>query len=191
MSTFKGSRTEKNLLTAFAGESQARNRYTFFAKQAKKEGFEQISAIFTRTAEQELAHAKRLFSSLQGGEVEVAACFPAGVIGSTAENLEAAAQGEEYEYNIMYPDFARIAREESLEEIAALFNAIAVAERQHGKQYRDFLANIQAERVFKREQAQAWYCRHCGYVHQGGGPPAKCPACAHPTAYYELLAENW
>lgn len=191
MSTIKGSRTEKNLLTAFAGESQARNRYTFFAKQAKKEGFEQISAIFTRTSEQELAHAKRLFSYLQGGEVEVAACFPAGVIAGTAENLEAAAQGEEHEYNIMYPDFARIAREEGLEEIAALFNAIAVAERQHGKQYRDFLANIQAQRVFKRDQAQAWYCRHCGYVHQGGAPPAKCPACAHPTAYYELLAENW
>lgn len=191
MISLKGSRTEKNLLTAFAGESQARNRYTFFAKQAKKEGFEQISAIFTRTAEQELAHAKRLFSFLQGGEVEVCAAFPAGVIATTAENLEAAALGEEHEYNVMYPDFARIAREEGLTEVAVLFNAIAVAEQQHGKQYRDFLANIQAGRVFQREQAQAWYCRHCGYVHQGLAPPAKCPACAHPAAYYELLAENW
>jgi rubrerythrin len=191
MKSLKGTRTEKNLLTAFAGESQARNRYTYFASQAKKEGYEQISAIFTETADNEKEHAKRLFKFLEGGEVEIAAAFPAGKIGTTAENLRAAAAGENYEHTTMYPEFARIAEEEGFPEIAAVFRAIAVAEKQHEKRYLGLLKNIENGTVFKKPQKVVWKCRNCGYVHEGTEPPAQCPACAHPQAYFELLSENW
>lgn len=191
MADLKGSRTETNIMTAFAGESQARNRYSFAAKAAKKEGFVQISAIFERTAEQERAHAKTLFKLLEGGDVEIQAAFPAGTIGTTMENLEAAAAGEEHEYMEMYPEFAATAREEGFPVIAAIFTAIAKAEQQHAKQYRDFIANLKNGRIFKREDSVIWYCIKCGYVHEGTEPPKKCPACAHPQSYFELLAENW
>ena len=187
----RGSKTEINLLTAFAGESQARNRYSFFAGQARKDGYVQIGAVFDRTAEQERAHAKRLFKFLQGGAVEIRAVFPAGIIGSTAENLEAAAKGEEYEYKEMYPAFAETAKEEGFAEIAAVFAAIARAELQHARQYRAFLENIKRGRVFGRDEPVTWYCSKCGYVHEGTAPPEICPACAHPRAYYELLVEPW
>ena len=186
-----GSKTERNIVTAFAGESQARNRYTYFAKQARNEGFVQIAQIFERTAEQEKEHAKRLFKFLQGGEVEIAASFPAGIIGTTLQNLESAATGEHYEYTVMYPDFAGIATQEGFNEIAATFTAIAVAERQHEKQYRDFIGNIMAGRVFKRDNSVIWYCANCGYLHEDTEPPIKCPACAHDQKYFHLLAENW
>ena len=186
-----GSRTERNLLTAFAGESQARNRYTYFAKQAKKDGYVQIAQIFARTADQEKEHAKRLFKFLQGGEVEITASFPAGIIGSTLENLEASAAGEKYEYTEMYPEFARIAQEENFVEIATVFNAIAVAEQQHEKQYLAFMDNISKGRVFRRDSSVVWYCANCGYIHEGPEPPLQCPACAHDQAYFHLLAENW
>ena len=191
MAELKGSRTETNLMTAFAGESQARNRYSFAAKVAKKEGYVQIAAIFERTAGQERAHAKTLFKLLEGGEVEVTASFPAGTIGTTMENLEAAAAGEEHEYMEMYPEFAATAKEEGFPVIAAVFTAIARAEKQHAKQYRDFIANLKEGKVFKREDTVTWYCSKCGYVHEGTEPPRKCPACAHPQGYFELLAENW
>jgi rubrerythrin len=191
MAELKGSRTELNIMTAFAGESQARNRYSFAAKTAKKEGFVQIAAIFDRTAEQERAHAKTLFKLLEGGDVEIQAAFPAGTIGTTLENLEAAAAGEEHEYMEMYPEFAATAKEEGFPVIAAIFSAIAKAEQQHAKQYRDFIANLKDGRVFKREDTVIWYCIKCGYVHEGTAPPKKCPACAHPQSYFELLAENW
>jgi len=187
----KGSRTEKNLLTSFAGESQARNRYTYFASKARDEGYAQIALIFTETADQEKEHAKRFFKFLQGGDVEVAAAFPAGVIGTTAANLEAAAMGEHHEWTSMYKDYAAIAREEGFAEIAAVFEAVRVAEKQHERRYRMLKANIDAGRVFKRDKQVKWRCLNCGYVHKGNEPPKKCPACAHPTAYFELLAENW
>jgi len=191
MKSLKGTRTEKNLLTAFAGESQARNRYTYFASQAKKEGYEQISAIFTETADNEKEHAKRLFKFLEGGAVEIVAAFPAGKIGTTAENLRAAAAGENYEHTKMYPEFARIAEEEGFPEIAAVFRAIAVAEKQHEKRYLGLLKNIENGTVFKKPKKVLWKCRNCGYVHEGTEAPAQCPACAHPQAYFELLSENW
>ncbi|MFP7753112.1 rubrerythrin [Thermodesulfobacteriota bacterium B35] len=191
MSGLQGTQTEKNILTAFAGESQARNRYTYFASKAKKEGYVQISAIFEETANQEKEHAKRLFKMLEGGEVEISASFPAGVIGTTAENLREAAAGENYEQTTMYPEFARTAREEGFEEIAAVFLAIAVAEKQHEKRYRDLLANIEADRVFKRDKPVTWRCRNCGYIHTGEEAVEVCPACAHPQAHFELLGENW
>jgi rubrerythrin len=191
MKSLKGTRTEKNLLTAFAGESQARNRYTYFASQAKKEGFEQISAIFLETADNEKEHAKRLFKFLEGGEVEVKASFPAGVIGSTAENLAAAAAGENYEHTKMYPEFAKIADEEGFPEIASVFRAIAVAERQHEKRYLALLENVKKNRVFKKDEVVKWKCRNCGYIHEGKEAPEKCPACDHPRAYFELLVENY
>lgn len=191
MANLKGSKTETNILTAFAGESQARNRYSFAAKAAKKEGYVQIGAIFERTAEQERAHAKSLFKLLEGGEVEIQASFPAGTIGTTMENLESAAAGEEYEYKEMYPEFAEIAIEEGFPVIAAVFTAIAGAEQQHAKQYRDFIANLKSGHVFKREDTVIWYCAKCGYVHEGTEPPKQCPACSHPQSYFELLAENW
>ncbi|HFQ91227.1 MAG TPA: rubrerythrin family protein [Desulfobulbus sp.] len=191
MSGLKGTQTEKNILTAFAGESQARNRYTYFASQAKKEGYVQISAIFEETANQEKEHAKRLFKMLEGGEVEIAAAFPAGVIGTTAENLREAAAGENYEQTTMYPEFAKTAREEGFDEIAGVFLAIAVAEKQHEKRYRDLLANIEADRVFKRDKPVTWRCRNCGYIHTGTEAVEVCPACAHPRAHFELLGENW
>lgn len=191
MSTLKGSQTEKNILTAFAGESQARNRYTYFAKQAKKDGFEQIAHVFEETANQEKEHAKRLFKFLEGGEVEITASFPAGVIGSTYENLLEAAAGENHEQTRMYPDYAKVARQEGFEEIARTMEAIAVAERQHEKQYRELAENIKAGKVFKRDAPVTWRCRNCGYVHSGAQAPEKCPACIHPQAHFELLGENW
>jgi len=189
--TLKGTKTEKNILTAFAGESQARNRYTYYASRARDEGYMQIFAVFEETANQEKEHAKRLFKLLEGGEVEIQASFPAGVIGTTAENLKAAAGGEHEEWAEMYPSFARVAREEGFPEIAAIFEAIAVSEKQHEKRYNALLANIEAGRVFKREESVSWYCRNCGYRHEGKEAPERCPACDHPRAYFELLAENW
>ncbi|HDM78743.1 MAG TPA: rubrerythrin family protein, partial [Deltaproteobacteria bacterium] len=185
MKSLKGTRTEKNLLTAFAGESQARNRYTYFASQAKKEGYVQMARIFEETADQEKEHAKRLFKFLEGGEVEIQASFPAGVIGTTLENLKAAAEGEHYEYTEMYPEFARVAREEGFDGIAQVFEAIAVAEKQHEKRYKDLAANIENNRVFKRDETVVWRCRNCGYLHEGTEAPEECPACAHPQAYFE------
>lgn len=187
----KGSKTEKNLLTAFAGESQARNRYTYFASQAKKEGFEQMAFIFEETANQEKEHAKRLFKLLKGGDVEIQAAFPAGVIGKTAENLKAAAAGENHEWTDMYPSFARVAREEGFKDIASIFESIAVAEKQHEKRYLGLLANIKGGTVFKKAKPVVWRCRNCGYLHEGTEAPDKCPACDHPQAYFELLTENW
>ena len=191
MANLKGTRTEKNLLTAFAGESQARNRYTYFASKAKKEGYVQMSDIFTETANQEKEHAKRLFKFLQGGEVEISAAFPAGVIGTTLENLKAAAAGEHYEYAEMYPEFAKTAREEGFIDIADVLEAIAVAEKQHEKRYLDLAANIEAARVFKRDEMATWRCRNCGYLHDGNEAPEKCPACDHAQAHFELLGENY
>jgi len=191
MPKLKGSKTERNLLTAFAGESQARNRYTFFASAAKNEGLQQISTIFDETANQEKEHAKRLFKLLEGGEVEVTASFPAGVIGSTLENLKESAAGEHHEHTEMYPDFAKVAREEGFEQVAKIFEAIAVAEKQHEKRYNDLAANIEAGTVFKREKKVVWRCRNCGYLHEGTEAPEICPACAHAQAHFELLGENW
>lgn len=191
MGALQGTRTETNILTAFAGESQARNRYSFAAKIARKEGFVQIANIFDRTAEQERVHAKTLFKLLEGGEVQISAAFPAGTIGTTMENLEAAAHGEEHEYMEMYPGFADIANEEGFQRIAGTFKAIARAEQQHAKQYRTFIANLKEGRVFRREGAVAWYCSNCGYIHEGPEAPEKCLACSHPQSYFELLAENW
>ncbi len=191
MSSLKGTQTEKNLLTAFSGESQARNRYTYFASAAKKEGYVQISDIFTETANQEKEHAKRLFKFLEGGEVEITAAFPAGVIGTTLENLKAAAEGEAYEWNEMYPGFAATARKEGFDAIAAVFEAIAVAEKQHDKRYKDLAANIKAGKVFKKDAPVTWRCRNCGYLHEGSEAPDMCPACAHEKAHFEVLGENW
>ena len=191
MATLQGTQTEKNILTAFSGESQARNRYTYFASQAKKDGFVQISGIFEETANQEKEHAKRLFKLLEGGEVEVSASFPAGVIGTTLENLQEAAAGENYEHTTMYPEFAKTAMEEGFKHIAAIFMAIAVAEKQHEKRYKDLAANIEAERVFKREAATTWRCRNCGYLHEGEEAIDECPACEHGQAHFELLGENY
>ncbi len=191
MTDLKGSLTEKNLLTAFAGESQARNRYTYFASQAKKDGFVQIQSIFEETANQEKEHAKRLFKFLEGGEVEIKASFPAGVVGSTQENLKASAAGEHYEHTEMYPGFAKTARKEGFEAIATVFEAIAVAEKQHEKRYLDLAANIEAGRVFKRDTEVVWRCRNCGYLYTANEAPEACPACAHPQAHFELLGENY
>jgi len=191
MADLKGSQTEKNLLAAFAGESQARNRYTYFASQAKKEGLEQISFIFEETASQEKEHAKRFFKFLEGGEVEVTAGFPAGVIGSTLENLKGAAAGENYEHTEMYPGFAKVARDDGFNDIASVFESIAVAEKQHEKRYVDLAGNIEAGRVFKRHDEVVWRCRNCGYLHTGKEAPGACPACVHPQAYFELLGENY
>ncbi|MCK5064660.1 MAG: rubrerythrin family protein [Candidatus Fermentibacteraceae bacterium] len=191
MMSVKGTETEKNILKAFAGESQARNRYTYFASQAKKDGFVQISKIFEETANQEKEHAKRLFKLLEGGELEITAGFPAGVIGSTAENLRASAAGENYEHTRMYPEFAITAREEGFDAIAVIFESIAVAEKQHEKRYLDLLDNINNGRVFRRDNAVIWRCQNCGYLHEGTEAPEICPACAHPQAHFELLGENW
>ena len=191
MNSLKGTKTEKNLLTAFAGESQARNRYTYYASKAKKDGFVQIADIFEETANQEKEHAKRFFKFLEGGEVEIQGAFPAGVIGSTAENLKAAAAGEHDEWSSMYPEFAKVAREEGFEAIASVFTAVCVAEKQHEKRYLDLLANVEAGTVFKKKEKVVWRCRNCGYLHEGTEAPESCPACAHPQAHFELLAENW
>ncbi len=187
----KGSMTEKNLLAAFAGESQARNRYTYFAGKAKEEGYVQIADIFEETAQQEKEHAKRFFKQLPGGEAEIKAAFPAGSIGNTAENLKAAASGENHEWEKLYPAFAKTAREEGFENVAKIFEAIAVAEKQHEKRYLGLLTNVQNGKVFKKDKPVVWRCRNCGYLHQGEEAPKACAACAHPQAHFELLAENW
>jgi len=187
----KGSKTEKNLLAAFAGESQARNRYTYFASQARKEGYMQISAIFEETANQEKEHAKREFKFLQGGETEITASYPAGKIGTTVENLKEAAAGENYETTSMYPDFAKVADEEGFKDIAEVFRNIAVAEARHRDRYLALEKNIQESKVFKRDKKVRWVCRNCGYVHEGEEAPKACPACAHPQAHFELEAVNY
>jgi len=191
MASLRGTKTERNLLTAFAGESQARNRYTYYAGAARKEGFVQISDIFEETANQEREHAKRFFKFLEGGEVEIQAAFPAGVIGTTAENLRAAAAGEHEEWSSMYPGFAAVAREEGFDAIAAVFEAVSVAEKQHEKRYLDLLANVESGTVFRKDKKVVWRCRNCGYLHEGEESPKACPACAHPQAHFELLGENW
>lgn len=191
MATLKGSQTEKNLMTAFAGESQARNRYTYFSGQAKKEGLVQIADIFAETADQEKEHAKRFFKFLEGGDVEIVAAFPAGVIGATYDNLMAAAAGERHEHTEMYPGFAKVARKEGFEAVAMVLDAIGVAEKQHEKRYVELAGNLKADRVFKRPESVVWRCRNCGYLAEGMSAPEMCPACAHPQAYFELLGENW
>jgi rubrerythrin len=187
----KGSQTEKNLLAAFAGESQARNRYSYFASQARKDGYMQIAGIFEETAGQEKEHAKREFKFLEGGDAEITASYPAGVIGSTLENLKAAAAGENYETTEMYPGFAEVADKEGFTEIAAAFRSIAIAERRHRDRYLALAANITDGLVFKRPEPVRWICRNCGYVHEGIEPPDTCPACVHPQTHYELEATNY
>ena len=189
--SIKGTRTEKNLLCTFAGESQARMRYTYFASVAKKEGYEQIAAIFTETADQEKEHAKRMFKFLEGGMVEFTGTFPAGVIGTTAENLKAAAAGEHEEWAIDYPKFADIAEEEGFPAIAAMYRHIVVAEKAHEERYLAFLKNIEDSMVFAKTEEVLWQCRNCGYIHEGTEAPKMCPACAHPQAYFEVKKENW
>jgi len=191
MSKLNGSQTEKNLITSFAGEAQARNRYTYFASKARKDGLVQIALIFEETANQEKEHAKSFFEQLQGGEVMVETSFPAGIIGSTAENLQASAAGENCEWSEIYPNFAKIAREEGFENAAKIWEAVSIAEKQHEKRYLDLLSNVNLGKVFKKDKPVAWRCINCGYVHEGLEAPSACPACAHPQAYYELLAENW
>jgi rubrerythrin len=186
-----GTQTERNLLVAFAGESQARNRYTYFAGQAQKDGYVQIARIFEETADQEKEHAKRFFKFLQGGEVKIECAFPAGVIRGTAENLLEAADGEREEWTAVYPGFAAVAREEGFKAIANIFELISVAEKQHERRYRALHENLQNGTAFKRSQPVRWRCLNCGYVHEGPDAPAACPACAHPQAYFELLGENW
>jgi rubrerythrin len=187
----KGSRTEKKLLGAFAGESQARNRYTYFASQAKKEGYEQIAGIFLDTADNEKEHAKRFFKFLEGGAVEITASFPAGNTGSTRDNLKAAAAGENEEHTKLYPEFARIADEEGFKDVADTFRAVSVAEQGHEKRYLSLMNNIEKDRVFKRDATTKWRCRNCGYVHEGANAPDLCPACLHPKAHYEIHGENY
>ena len=191
MGNIKGTKTEKNLLASFAGESQARNRYTYFASAAKKGGYEQISAIFLETADNEKEHAKRFFKFLEGGEIEITAAYPAGIIGNTAENLAAAAAGENLEWNKLYKEAEATAREEGFEEIAVLFKEISEVEEEHEKRYRKLLKNLKEGKVFKKDKVVKWKCRNCGYVHEGDVAPVKCPACAHPQAHFEVLAENW
>ena len=187
MASLKGSQTEKNLLKSFAGESQARNRYTYFASQAKKDGLIQVMAVFEETANQEKEHAKRFFSQLKGGMVEIEASFPAGVVGTTAENLEAAAGGEHEEWSDLYPGFADVAESEGLKEAAAIWRAVSVAEKRHEERYRLLLEHVQNGTVFKREKKTVWRCRNCGYLHEGTEALALCPACAHPQAYFEEM----
>jgi len=187
----KGTQTEKSLLTAFAGESQARNRYTFFASRAKKEGYEQIANIFAETAGNEKEHAEVFFKYLEGGDVEIMAAYPAGIIGDTLTNLKAAADGEKLEWGTIYPDFEKVAREEGFPEIATSFKEIAEVEEFHEKRYRKLAANVAAGEVFKKKTAVKWHCTNCGYIHEGTEAPKECPACKHDQAYYELLAENY
>ena len=187
----KGTRTEQNLLKSFAGESQARSRYTFFASVAKKEGYEQISGVFMETAEQEKEHAKRFFKFLEGGMVEITASYPAGKIGTTMENLAAAAAGENEEWAEMYPEFAAIAEEEGFPAIAAVFRNVATVEEQHEIRYRKLLAHVEAGDVFSRDEEILWQCRNCGYVHKGKTAPESCPACAHPQAFFEPMKQNY
>jgi rubrerythrin len=191
MKSLKGTKTEKNLLASFAGESQARNRYTFFASQAKKEGFEQIAAIFTETAENEKEHAKRFFKFLEGGMVEISASYPAGVIGKTLDNLKAAADGENEEHTKLYPGFADIAEQEGFKEIAIAWRKIADVEKHHEARYRALAKNIEDGTVFKKKQKTKWKCRNCGYVHEGESAPEACPTCLHPQSYFEVLDDNF
>jgi rubrerythrin len=191
MKSIKGTKTEQNLLAAFAGESQARNRYTYFASQARKEGYEQIAAIFLETADNEKEHAKRFFKFLEGGDVEITAKYPAGIIGTTKDNLKAAADGENHEHTVLYPQFATIAKEEGFPEIAGVFRSIAVVEKQHEARYRKLLHNVEQGTVFNKEKVVRWKCRNCGYIHEGKTPPAKCPACEHDSAFFELMEENY
>ncbi len=191
MKSLKGTKTEKNILTAFAGESQARNRYTYFAKQAKKDGYVQISNIFEETANHEKEHAKRLFKFLEGGEAEIQAVFPSGKIGTTMENLQESADGERYEHGTMYPEFAKTAMEEGFTEIAAAMKSIAIAEQLHEKRYRSFITNIEKDAVFKKNQEVTWKCQNCGYTHKGREALEECPSCDHPRAHFEVLCENW
>jgi len=191
MGSLKGSQTEKNIVAAFAGESQARNRYSYFASQAKKDGYVQISNIFEETANQEKEHAKRLFKLLEGGEVEISGAFPAGIVDTTVANLKESAAGENYEFTEMYPGFAKTAREEGFNDIADIFEAIAVAEKQHEKRYLTLAANIEGGRVFKKDEKVVWRCKNCGYLHEAEGAPEECSACAHPQAHFELLEENY
>lgn len=191
MASIKGTQTEKNLLKAFAGESQARNRYTYFAGVARKEGLVQIADIFEETANQEKEHAKRFFSFLEGGTPEIIACFPAGVIGTTAQNLKASAGGEHEEWSSLYPAFAAKAREEGFAAVAVAFEKISVAEKQHEKRYAGLLKNVEAGSVFKKSAKVTWRCRNCGFIHEGEEALETCPACLHPQAHFELLGENW
>lgn len=191
MKSIKGSKTETNLMAAFAGESQARNRYTYFASKAKEEGYMQMSLIFEETANQEKEHAKRLFKFMEGGTATITGTFPSGIIGTTRENLAEAAGGENYEWKEMYPGFAKTAREEGFDAIATVFEAIAVAEKQHAKRYEELAANIDAGTVFKKDKPVVWRCLNCGYLFEGEAAPKACPACAHPQAYFEVLGENW
>jgi len=191
MKSVKGTRTEKNLLAAFAGESQARNRYTYFAGVAKKAGYEQISAIFLETADNEKEHAKRFFKLLEGGDVEITASYPAGIIGDTSQNLQAAADGEKLEWTKIYKDFEKIANDEGFPEVAKQFKEIAEVEELHEKRYRKLLQNVKEGKVFKKDPEVKWHCRNCGYLHVGKEAPEKCPACDHPRAYYEVLCENY
>ena len=189
--SIKGSKTEQNLLKAFAGESQARNRYTYFAGQARAEGFEQIAAVFEETAGNEKEHAMVFFKHLEGGPVEITATFPAGKIATTAENLLAAAEGEKEEWGILYPGFGAIAKEEGFDDVAESFTEISEVEEQHELRYRKLLANVEAGRVFKRDTTVKWHCRNCGYIHEGPEAPEVCPACKHPQAFYELWVEAY
>lgn len=190
MISLKGTKTEKNLLAAFAGESQARNRYTYFASQAKKEGFEQIAAIFLETADNEKEHAKQFFKFLEGGDVEITATYPAGVIGTTKDNLKAAADGENHEHTKLYPEFAAIAKEEGFPQIATAFRSIALVEKHHEARFRKLHKNMEEGTVFKKEKVVKWKCRNCGYIHEGKTPPVKCPACEHSESYFEVLEES-
>ena len=187
----KGTQTEKNLLTSFAGESQARRRYTYFASVAKKEGYEQISAIFMETADQEKEHAKRMFKWLEGGPVEITAKYPAGVIGTTLENLKASAAGENEEWSVDYPHFAEVAEKEGFEAIAEMYRNIAIAEKGHEERYRALLNNIENGTVFKKSEEVIWQCRNCGYIHTGTEAPKECPACAHAQAHFEVKKNNY
>ncbi|HRY72140.1 MAG TPA: rubrerythrin family protein [Spirochaetia bacterium] len=191
MKSVKGTKTDTNLMAAFAGESQARNRYTYYASKARDEGFIQIALVFEETANQEKEHAKRLFKFMEGGTTEITGSFPFGVIGSTVDNLLHAAEGENHEWQSMYPDFAKVAREEGLDAIAAVFEAIAVAEKQHARRYEKFRKNIQEGKVFKADKPAVWRCLNCGYLAEGPEAPKACPACAHPQSYFELLGENY
>ncbi len=190
MKSIKGTQTEKNLLTAFAGESQARNRYTYFSGAAKKEGYVLIADMFNETADQEKEHAKRFFKFLEGGELEVTAAFPAGKIGTTAENLKAAAGGENYEWTTMYPEFADIAEKEGFNDVAAVFRAIVVAEKRHEERYLNLLKLVEEQTAFKRDTTVMWRCRNCGYIHEGTTALKKCPACDHPQAHFEVFGET-
>jgi len=189
--SIKGTLTEKNLLKAFAGESQARNRYTYFAKVARKDGFEQIAALFEETAENELSHAKQFFSFLEGGPVEITAIYPGGKIGNTSENLKASAMGEQEEWSQLYPEFERVAREEGFKEVANAFKLIARIEAEHEIRFRRLFENIESGKVFEREEKVRWKCRKCGYVHEGTKPLENCPACNHPKSYFELKESNY